>query len=78
MTQYAPEKGLSPIEAKVRVEAVIAEATLEEKVAMMSGKGFFTQYMMSGRRWGGQPYQAWGRPWPFDVFSLFDGAWGQL
>jgi beta-glucosidase len=60
MTDYAPEKGLSTQQAKVRMEAVLADATLEEKVAMMSGRGFLSQYTASGRRWGGHPYQAGG------------------
>ncbi len=58
MTTYAPEKGLSPDEIAARIEAVLREATLEEKVAMMSGKGFFAQFAASGRHWGAEPYRA--------------------
>jgi beta-glucosidase len=54
----APEIGLNQEQIATRVEAIIASATLEEKVAMMSGKGFFKQFAGSGRIWGAQPYQA--------------------
>lgn len=58
MTPFAPETGLSPDEIAARVDAILREATLEEKVAMMSGKGFFAQFAASGRRWGAEPYRA--------------------
>jgi beta-glucosidase len=54
----APQKGLTKEQIAARVSAIIANATLEEKVAMMSGKGFFKQFAQSGRLWGAQPYQA--------------------
>jgi beta-glucosidase len=58
VTPFAPEKGLSPDEIADRVEAILKEATLPEKVAMMSGKGFFEQFKESGRTWGAHPYRA--------------------
>jgi beta-glucosidase len=42
------------------VEQILAEATLEEKVGMMSGKGFFEQYKASNGVWGAHPYRAGG------------------
>jgi beta-glucosidase len=54
----APQIGLSPAEIEARVEAILASATLEEKVGMMSGKGFFKQFAESGRLWGAEPYRA--------------------
>jgi beta-glucosidase len=54
----APETGLSAEQIAARVDAIIATATLEEKVGMMSGKGFFKQFAESGRLWGAQPYRA--------------------
>jgi beta-glucosidase len=42
------------------IEALIAEMTLAEKVAMMSGHGFFASYKRSGGRWGAEPYRAGG------------------
>jgi beta-glucosidase len=60
MSEYAPVKGLSPDAAKARIDAVLAEASLEEKVAMMSGKGFFACMAESNGRWGGHPYRAGG------------------
>jgi beta-glucosidase len=41
-----------------QVEAILAEATLEEKVGMMSGKGFFKAYAEDGGVWGARPYRA--------------------
>jgi beta-glucosidase len=54
----APEVGLSRDAIAARVEAIIKSASLEEKVAMMSGKGFFKQFADSGRLWGAEPYRA--------------------
>ena len=60
MTDLSPRKGMSPAEISQTVEAILVEATLEEKVAMMSGHGFFKQFRDSGRLWGGSPYRAGG------------------
>ena len=60
MSELAPKKGFSPEEQEARIDAILAEATLAEKVAMMSGRGFFAQYAKSGKRWGGHPYRAGG------------------
>ena len=57
---FAPVKGLSGPEIDRLVGSILAEATLDEKVAMMSGRGFFAAYQEDGRRWGARPYQAGG------------------
>jgi beta-glucosidase len=41
-----------------RVDAILAAATLDEKIGMMSGKGFFAQYRASNGRWCAEPYRA--------------------
>lgn len=58
MTDLAPIKGLSPEAISARVDQILAEASLSEKVRMMSGKGFFKLLAASGRRWGADPYPA--------------------
>ena len=58
MTDHAPTKGLSDAEIAERVEAILVEATLAEKVGMMSGKGFFSDYRADGGIWGARPYRA--------------------
>jgi beta-glucosidase len=60
MTGYAPEKGLDSGAQAARIETILGEMTLTEKVAMMSGRGFFQLYAASRRRWGADPYQAGG------------------
>ncbi len=57
---FGPEKGLSQPEIETLVDAALAEATLDEKVAMMSGKGFFEAFQADDRLWGGRPYRAGG------------------
>jgi beta-glucosidase len=60
MTSFAPVKGMTESDIAITVSAILKEATLAEKVAMMSGKGFFEQYAQSGKRWGAAPYRAGG------------------
>ena len=60
MTASMPPKGASPAMIAAAVEALIAEATLEEKVGMMSGRGFFASYAATGGVWGAEPYRAGG------------------
>lgn len=57
---FAPEKGLDDPAIAQRVEAILAEATLAEKVAMLSGRGFFETFRADGRVWGASPYRAGG------------------
>ncbi|MEQ1867788.1 MAG: glycoside hydrolase family 3 N-terminal domain-containing protein, partial [Micropepsaceae bacterium] len=56
----SPRKGMTDADIAAEVDAILREATLEEKVAMMSGRGFFKQFSESGNRWGGNPYRAGG------------------
>jgi beta-glucosidase len=49
---------MSDAEATEAVGAVLAAATLEEKVGMMSGRGFFAEFVADGRLWGARPYRA--------------------
>lgn len=60
MTNLAPRKGMTSAEVADTIDAILAQTTLEEKAAMMSGSGFFAAYVGSGRRWGGSPYRAGG------------------
>ncbi|QMW22797.1 beta-glucosidase family protein [Sandaracinobacteroides saxicola] len=60
MTDLSPTKGMTPAEIAARVDAILAEATLEEKVGMMSGRGFFDQIRDDGGIWGARPYRAGG------------------
>ncbi len=55
MTDFAPKPGL---DVTATVEAILAEATLAEKIGMMSGRGFFSDYREDGGVWGARPYRA--------------------
>lgn len=60
MTQFAPRKAMSAAEIDATIDAILSEATLEEKVGMMSGKGFFRAFKEDHRVWGARPYRAGG------------------
>ena len=60
MSDFAPRRGLSAAQIDELIDKIIATATLEELVGMMSGKGFFGSYRASGGRWGGDAYRAGG------------------
>lgn len=60
MTDFSPRKGMTATEIAATVDAILAEATLAEKVGMMSGKGFFAAYAEDSRLWGARPYRAGG------------------
>jgi beta-glucosidase len=57
MTKLLPAKGATPAEIAIAVDAILTEATLAEKVGMMSGKGFFKTYAAT-KLWGAEPYRA--------------------
>lgn len=57
---FAPRPGMGPDEIDEVVANVLAEATLSEKVGMLSGRGFFAAYREDGARWGARPYRAGG------------------
>jgi beta-glucosidase len=46
--------------ADLRIGEILGQACLAEKVAMMSGEGFFEQFRTSAKRWGAHPYRAGG------------------
>ncbi|HXW82796.1 MAG TPA: hypothetical protein VEJ86_00185, partial [Candidatus Binataceae bacterium] len=54
----APRKGMTAAEISAAVAKILELATLEEKVAMMSGHGFFAQMRESRGLWGANPYRA--------------------
>ncbi len=60
MDDYAPRKGMTPAEIAATIDQILAEATLTEKVGMMSGKGFFKAFREDGGRFGARPYRAGG------------------
>lgn len=60
MTDFAPIKGMPPADRSALIERVLAEATLAEKIGMMSGKGFFAAYREDDSVWGARPYRAGG------------------
>ncbi|MEM7728734.1 MAG: glycoside hydrolase family 3 C-terminal domain-containing protein [Pseudomonadota bacterium] len=60
MSDFSPKTGMTEEEIGATVYLILAEATLEEKVAMMSGQGFFQAMAEDGMRWGGRPYRAGG------------------
>lgn len=60
MTDYAPREGMTETEIDAAVSRVVRDATLEEKVAMMAGQGFYKAFKASGGRWGSEAYRAGG------------------
>ncbi len=56
---FAPRKGMTEAGIEAVIEDILGSATLEEKVAMMSGKGFFKQFKESGV-WAAHAYRAGG------------------
>ena len=78
MTDFAPRKGMTEGEIAATIEAVFAVATLEEKVGMMSGAGFFKAYMEDDKVWGSRPYRAGGgiERLGIDPFYFTDGPRG--
>ncbi len=56
----SPRKGMSAADIAATIDRILAEATLAEKVGMMSGKGFFSDFVADNRRWGARPYRAGG------------------
>ena len=58
MINKPSSKHLSDSEIDATVASVIEKATLTEKVAMMSGKGFLKNHQENDRLWGAVPYRA--------------------
>ncbi|NQY40828.1 MAG: glycoside hydrolase family 3 C-terminal domain-containing protein [Henriciella sp.] len=57
---FSPQKGLSEQDIEDLISEILEEATLEEKVGMMSGRGFFESMARTGGVWGAEPYRAGG------------------
>ena len=60
MTDFLPVKGADQAEIAAKIDAILAAATLEEKVTMMSGQGVYATFARPGARWGSEPYRAGG------------------
>lgn len=58
--KYSPAKGMSADERSELIDTILSDATLEEKVAMMSGHGFFAAMAEDNREWCARPYRAGG------------------
>ncbi|WP_417450163.1 beta-glucosidase family protein [Kordiimonas sp.] len=58
MPDYSPRKGMSEKDIASTIDAILAEQSLEEKVAMMSGSGFFKAMIEDRMRWSARPYRA--------------------
>ncbi len=78
MTDFSPTKGMSNHDIADTVAKILEDISLEEKVAMMSGKGFLTQIKEDGGEWGKRPYKAGGGVERLSVPSLWftDGPRG--
>jgi beta-glucosidase len=78
MTDYSPSKGMTADEIDATIDAILTEATLEEKVGMLSGKGFFKAFVEDDRVWAARPYRAGGGIERLGVPSLWftDGPRG--
>lgn len=55
---FAPRRGASDEWIAETIDAIIEHATLAEKVGMLSGRGFFQEFMADDRLWGARPYRA--------------------
>jgi beta-glucosidase len=68
----------NPEALEAAVERVLEQATLSEKVGMMSGRGFFKAFQEDGKLWGARPYRAGGGIERLDVPALWftDGPRG--
>jgi len=51
---------MTETEISETVALILTEATLEEKIGMMSGKGFFQAFADDNSLWGARPYRAGG------------------
>jgi len=55
---FAPRRGASDEWIAETIDAIMEHATLAEKVGMLSGRGFFQEFMADDRLWGARPYRA--------------------
>ena len=75
---HAPQKGMTLADIAMAVDGILAEASLAEKVGMMSGKGFFAAFVEDDRVWAARPYRAGGGIERLNVPALYftDGPRG--
>ena len=59
-SRFAPRKGMTDEQIEDLITDILEEATLDEKVGMMSGRGFFESMVRTGGKWGAEPYRAGG------------------
>lgn len=78
MSDFSPRKGMTEGEIERLIDDILAEASLSEKVAMMSGQGFFKAWVEDDRVWAARPYRAGGGIERLNVPALFftDGPRG--
>lgn len=78
MTAFPARTGMTEVQVAATISLILAEATLEEKVGMMSGAGFFAAYMADNKVWGSRPYRAGGgiERLGIDPFYFTDGPRG--
>lgn len=55
---FAPRRGASAEWIAQTIDAIMIEATLAEKVGMLSGRGFFADFVADDKLWGARPYRA--------------------
>ena len=55
---FVPRRGASDEWIADTIDAILNHATLAEKVGMLSGRGFFQEFMADDRLWGARPYRA--------------------
>lgn len=55
---FAPRRGASAEWIAETIDAIMDQATLAEKVGMLSGRGFFEEFVADDRLWGARPYRA--------------------
>ncbi len=60
MTDHGPAKGMTASRQAEIIDAVLLEATLEEKIGMMSGRGFLQAIRDDQGVWAARPYRAGG------------------
>lgn len=78
MTDFSPRKGMNEGEIEALIDDILAEASLSEKVAMMSGQGFFKAWAEDEQVWAARPYRAGGGIERLNVPALYftDGPRG--
>ncbi len=55
-----PKPGMTSNDIAQTINVILGAATLPEKVAMLSGRGFYKAYLEDNRVWAARPYRAGG------------------